>query len=270
MSTCYSLDDLIYLMQRLRDPETGCPWDLEQDFASIVPHTLEEAYEVADTIERKDWSHLQDELGDLLFQVIFYARLADEEQRFDFHAIVDQLVNKLIRRHPHVFPDGTLRGERRVASVETEAVGERWESIKQQERNAKARSGVLDEIPLALPGLSRAAKLQKRASKVGFDWGEALPVLDKIEEELAELREAIQSGRQAEIADEMGDMLFAQVNLARHLGVDPEQAVRSTNAKFERRFRYIEAQVAALGGDWDAFSLEQLDRWWDEAKTKGL
>ncbi|MBR9885953.1 MAG: nucleoside triphosphate pyrophosphohydrolase [Oceanospirillales bacterium] len=257
-------------MQRLRDPESGCPWDQEQNFASIVPHTLEEAYEVADTIEREDWPHLQDELGDLLFQVIFYARLAEEEQRFDFHAIVDQLVTKLLRRHPHVFPDGTLRGERRQDEIGTAEIGERWESIKQQERDAKARSGVLDEIPIALPGLSRAAKLQKRASKVGFDWGEALPILDKIEEEIAELREAILAGRQQEIASEMGDLLFVQVNLARHLGVDPEQAIRATNAKFERRFRYIERQVEQRGGDWSRFSLEELDNWWDEAKAKGL
>ncbi|TCK03150.1 ATP diphosphatase [Marinobacterium mangrovicola] len=266
----YSLDDLIYLMQRLRDPDSGCPWDLQQDFASIVPHTLEEAYEVADTIERKDWPHLKDELGDLLFQVIFYAQLGQEEQRFDFHAIVDQLVEKLIRRHPHVFPDGTLRGELRQQAIDTDQVGQRWEEIKQQERDAKARSGVLDEIPQGLPALSRAAKLQKRASKVGFDWGEALPVLDKIEEEIAELREAILAGREEEIRSEMGDILFAQVNLARHLDVDPEQAVRGTNAKFERRFRYIELQVEANGGDWSSFSLEQLDAWWNEAKQQGL
>ncbi len=266
----YSLDDLIYLMRRLRDPETGCPWDLEQDFASIVPHTLEEAYEVADTIERKDWLHLKDELGDLLFQVIFYARLGEEQGDFDFHAIVDQLVEKLIRRHPHVFPDGTLRGNARQETVDTAAVGERWEAIKQREREAKARPGVLDEIPLALPGLSRAAKLQKRAAKVGFDWGDALPVLDKIEEEIAELREAIASGEADRIRSEMGDLLFVQVNLARHLGVDPEQAIRSTNAKFERRFRYIEEQVNAAGGIWSDFTLEQLDGWWNEAKARGL
>lgn len=266
----YTLDDLILLMRRLRDPETGCPWDLEQDFASIVPHTLEEAYEVADTIEREDWAHLKDELGDLLFQVIFYARLGEEQERFDFHAIVDQLVTKLLRRHPHVFPDGTLHGERRDSTIDTEEVGQRWEQIKQQEREQKARPGVLDEIPLSLPGLSRAAKLQKRAAKVGFDWPESIQVLDKMEEEIAELREAIASGRQQEIADEMGDLLFVQVNLARHLGVDPEQAIRSTNQKFERRFRHVEAQVAAAGGDWQEFSLAQLDAWWDEAKAKGL
>lgn len=266
----YSLEDLLYLMRRLRDPEGGCPWDRQQDFASIVPHTLEEAYEVADTIERQDWTHLQDELGDLLFQVIFYARLGEEEDRFDFHAIVDQLVGKLIRRHPHVFPDGELHGSARPSAVNVNAVGERWEAIKQRERDAKSRPGVLDEVPLGLPGLSRAAKLQKRASKVGFDWGDALPVLDKLEEEIAELRQAIASGDSDKVRDEMGDLLFAQVNLARHLQVDPEQAIRSTNAKFERRFRHIEAQVNAAGGIWSDFTLEQLDAWWDEAKALGL
>lgn len=266
----YSLDDLLYLMRRLRDPDGGCPWDRQQDFASIVPHTLEEAYEVADTIERQDWAHLQDELGDLLFQVIFYARLGEEQERFDFHAIIDQLVSKLIRRHPHVFPQGQLRSEARKESVDVAAVGERWEAIKQREREAKARPGVLDEIPLALPGLSRAAKLQKRAAKVGFDWGDALPVLDKLEEEIAELRQAIASGDSDSVRDEMGDLLFAQVNLARHLQVDPEQAIRSTNAKFERRFRYIEEQVRAAGGCWTDFTLAQLDAWWDEAKAQGL
>ncbi len=264
----YTLDDLIAVMARLRDPGSGCPWDLEQDFASIVPHTLEEAYEVADTIERQDWAHLKDELGDLLFQVIFYARLGEEQQRFDFHAIVDQLVGKLLRRHPHVFPDGMLDGARRQEQIDTAAVGERWEQIKQRERESKARPGLLDEVPLALPGLSRAAKLQKRAAKVGFDWSQADAVLDKMEEEIAELRAAIAAGRQWEIVDEMGDLLFVQVNLARHLDVDPEQAIRSTNSKFERRFRYIEQQVNAAGGDWAQFSLAQLDAWWDAAKAQ--
>lgn len=266
----HDLNDLLEVMRRLRDPHQGCPWDRQQDFASIVPHTLEEAYEVADTIEREDWAHLQDELGDLLFQVIFYARLGEEQERFDFHAIVDQLVTKLIRRHPHVFPDGGLQGEGTREPIDTAAVGERWEQIKQAERNAKARAGVLDDIPLALPGLSRAAKLQKRAARVGFDWGDALPVLDKIEEEIAELREAIAAGQEAQIRAEMGDLLFAQVNLARHLGVDPEQAIRGTCQRFERRFRYIEEQVNAAGGRWSDFTLEQLDRWWDEAKAQGL
>lgn len=270
----YTIDDLVYLMQRLRDPESGCPWDLKQDFASIVPYTLEEAYEVADTIERQDWGHLKDELGDLLFQVIFYAQLGDEindkAQHFDFNAIVSNLIEKLVRRHPHVFPEGTLHSERTGASIDEAQIKANWEAIKQQERDGKAHTGVLDDIPRSLPALSRAQKLQKRAGQVGFDWNDPMPVLDKIAEEIDELREAIREGRQEEIADEMGDILFAQVNLARHLGVNPETALRGTNQKFERRFGHIEAQVNASERDWAQYSLEELDAFWNEAKAKGL
>lgn len=266
----YSLDDLLYLMARLRDPDGGCPWDRKQTFATIVPHTLEEAYEVADTIERQDWAHLKDELGDLLFQVIFYAQLGREQGDFDFAAIVDNLVAKLVRRHPHVFADGSLRGNTAGAGLDEAAIKANWEAIKQQERSEQAKGGVLDDVPRALPALSRAVKLQKRAAQVGFDWNDSLPVLDKIAEEVAELREAIASGDQTEIAAELGDMLFAQVNLARHLGVNPETALRGTNHKFERRFAYVEQQVAAAGGVWENFTLEQLDRFWDEAKKQGL
>jgi nucleoside triphosphate diphosphatase len=266
----YDLDDLLTLMARLRDPVDGCPWDLKQDFASIVRHTLEEAYEVADTIERQDWPHLKDELGDLLFQVVFYARLGDESGHFDFTDIVDNLVRKLIRRHPHVFPAGTLASRAGDMQRNEQQVSATWELIKQEEREGKACAGVLDDIPAALPGLSRALKLQKRASGVGFDWNDPLLVLDKIEEEIGELREAIARGAQDEITDEMGDLLFAQVNLARHLGVDPETAVRSTNAKFVRRFGHIESAVAAAGRDWDSFSLDELDDFWNEAKARGL
>jgi ATP diphosphatase len=266
----YTLEDLLYLMARLRDPEGGCPWDRKQTFATIVPHTLEEAYEVADTIERQDWAHLKDELGDLLFQVIFYAQLGHEQGDFDFAAIVDNLVAKLVRRHPHVFVDGSLRGDASAAGLDEAEIKANWEAIKQQERSEKAKGGVLDDVPRALPALSRAAKLQKRASQVGFDWNDPLPVLDKIAEEVAELREAIASGDQTEISAELGDMLFAQVNLARHLGVNPETALRGTNQKFERRFAYVEQQVEASGQAWDAFTLDQLDTFWDEAKKQGL
>lgn len=269
----YSIDDLIYLMSRLRDPEGGCPWDLKQDFASIVPHTLEEAYEVADAIERQDWTHLNDELGDLLFQVIFYAQLGKETSRFDFSSIVSNLVTKLVRRHPHVFPDGTLHSAPADRVLTDAEIKQNWEQIKQKEREGKdsqSLSRVLDDIPKALPGLTRAVKLQKRASSVGFDWNDAELVLDKIEEELAELREAIRSGDQAAVADEMGDMIFAQVNLARHLGVNPEDAVRGTNQKFERRFCYVEEQVIKSGKVWSDFSLDELDLFWDQAKGKGL
>jgi len=271
----YSLDDLLYLMGRLRDPQTGCPWDLKQSFATIVPHTLEEAYEVADTIERQDWDHLQSELGDLLFQVIFYAQLGKEEQRFEFEGIVDTLIDKLIRRHPHVFPEGTLRSVRSGEVPDDAEIKATWEAIKQQERNAEDMSPVpegrvLDDIPHALPALNRADKLQKRAAQVGFDWGDPLPVLDKIEEEIAELREAIASGDKLEMEHELGDLLFAQVNLARHLQINPETALRYTNKKFTNRFQYIEDRVRESGKQWQQFSLDELDCWWDEAKSKGI
>ena len=268
----YSIDDLLFLMTRLRDPDGGCPWDLKQNFASIVPHTLEEAYEVADAIAQEDWAHLKDELGDLLFQVIFYAQLGKEDQHFDFSAIVSNLVEKLVRRHPHVFPSGELRGDNDGIELSDAEIKANWERIKEQERQGKAEKkvGVLSDIPQALPGLTRAAKLQKRAASVGFDWTETESVLDKMEEELAELREAIKAGKQAEIADEMGDMLFAQVNLARHLGVNPEEAVRGTNQKFERRFGFVEAQVESSCKPWNEFTLDELDQYWDQAKAKGL
>ncbi|MET3998391.1 nucleoside triphosphate pyrophosphohydrolase [Marinobacterium sp. MBR-109] len=265
----YSLDDLIRLMDALREPDSGCPWDLQQTFASIVPHTLEEAYEVADCIEREDWEHLRDELGDLLFQVVFYARLANEQGWFDLHCIIDQLVTKLIRRHPHVFPTGSL-STAGVEAIAVEQVNSNWEAIKQQERAAKSRTGVLDDIPVGLPALSRAAKLQRRAARVGFDWPDTRGVLDKIEEEIAELREALAKGDLDNAREEIGDLLFAQVNLARHLEIDPEQAVRHTNAKFERRFRHVESRVADSGQAWEQLNLDQLDHWWDEAKLKGL
>lgn len=272
MTTSYSLNDLLSLMARLRDPETGCPWDLQQSFASIVPHTLEEAYEVADAIERQDWQHLQGELGDLLFQVIFYARLAEEQQGYDFGAIVNTLVTKLIRRHPHVFPDGTLRSRRTGEPLDEHSIKATWETIKAAERddNSVQKVRVLDDIPLALPALNRAEKLQKRAAQVGFDWGDVLPVLDKIEEEIAELREAIVAGDSVEMEHELGDLMFAQVNLARHMGINPESALRYTNQKFTNRFNYIEDQVSCAAKDWQDFSLDELDSWWDEAKQKGL
>lgn len=270
----YSVEDLLYLMQRLRDPMTGCPWDLKQNFASIVPHTLEEAYEVADTIERQDWAHLKGELGDLLFQVIFYAQLGQEEQRFAFADIVDTLIEKLLRRHPHVFPDGSLHGQPGEMLLDEAQIKANWEAIKQQERASRpeqAEAGrVLDDIPAALPALNRADKLQKRAAQVGFDWGDPLPVLDKIEEEIAELREAIAAGDRLEMEHELGDLLFAQVNLARHLGINPETALRYTNQKFTNRFNYIEDKVRDSDKDWQQFSLDELDHWWDEAKQEGL
>lgn len=268
----YKLDDLLHLMARLRDPQHGCPWDLKQSYATIVPYTLEEAYEVADAIERGDFGHLREELGDLLFQVVYYSQLAREEQRFAFDEVVHGITAKLVRRHPHVFPDGDLYGEPDPAKLEEAAVKQRWEELKAEERAAKAAEPVqlslLDDVPTALPALSRAAKLQKRAAQVGFDWPEALPVVDKLREELDEVLEAMADGDAEAQADEVGDLLFAAVNLARHLKVDPETALRAANAKFERRFRYIEMALRDQGRKPEDCSLEELDAIWGEAKRE--
>ncbi|SFC11777.1 ATP diphosphatase [Marinospirillum celere] len=274
----YKLEDLLTLMARLRDPKDGCPWDLKQSWETIVPHTLEEAYEVADCIERGDLDHLKEELGDLLFQVVYYARFGEEEQRFDFHQVVDELTRKLLRRHPHVFPEGHLQS-RAGDQVKSEAeVKNTWEAIKAEERKEKqAAVSALDGVPSNLPAVTRALKLQKRAARVGFDWGKAIQVLDKLEEELAEIREALASGDQAAVVDEVGDFIFASVNLARHLKVDPETAVRSTNRKFERRFREVEALSAAAGqmlteerqsNPATRVPLQTLEGYWQEAKRK--
>jgi ATP diphosphatase len=240
-----ALDELLGVMARLRDPEQGCPWDCQQDFRSIVPHTLEEAYEVADAIEGGDRAAMRDELGDLLFQVVFYAQLGREEGAFDFESIARGVTDKLIRRHPHVFG----------AHQETTAAGQRatWEAIKAEERR-NARGGdqpdsALDDIPLALPALTRSRKLQSRAARVGFDWPDDAPVVAKIREELAEVEAAMAMtpADDAAVAEEIGDLLLACVNLARRRGVDPEQALRAGNAKFERRFRGLEAILRDSG-----------------------
>ncbi|MBO3276473.1 nucleoside triphosphate pyrophosphohydrolase [Pseudomonas schmalbachii] len=268
----YKLDDLLHLMARLRDPKHGCPWDLKQDYASIVPYTLEEAYEVADAIERGDFAHLREELGDLLFQVVYYSQLAREEKRFGFNEVVDGITHKLVRRHPHVFPDGDLYGAPDMGKLEEAAVRQRWEELKAEERAAKAAGPVqlslLDDVPVALPALSRAAKLQKRAAQVGFDWPEALPVVDKLREELDEVLEAMADGDAAAQAEEVGDLLFVVVNLARHLKVDPETALRAANTKFERRFRYIEDVLRDAGRKPEECTLEELDAIWSEAKRE--
>ncbi|ODC02875.1 nucleoside triphosphate pyrophosphohydrolase [Terasakiispira papahanaumokuakeensis] len=290
--TRYHLDDLITLMARLRDPQAGCPWDLKQTWDSIVPHTLEEAYEVADCIEQADFEHLRSELGDLLFQVVYYSRFAEEEQRFDLHDVVDGLTRKMIRRHPHVFPDGTLKGHgdeslstdadgalhrdalnsdslrEGPSAVDEAQVKSRWESIKAEERASQSGAvSVLDDVPRALPAITRAIKLQKRAASVGFDWDQPLQVMDKLEEELAEIREALSQGDQAAVADEVGDLMFAVANLARHLKVDPEQALRGTNHKFERRFRFIEQAFKAQGRSLSDADLEAMEAQWQAAKA---
>lgn len=268
----YSLDDLLHLMARLRDPRYGCPWDLKQNYASIVPHTLEEAYEVADAIEHGDFDHLPGELGDLLFQVVYYSQLAREEGRFEFAAVVDGITRKLIRRHPHVFPTGDLYAPLDIPRLDEDQVKERWEQIKAEERAEKSDApqqlSLLDDVPTALPALSRAAKLQKRAAQVGFDWPEALAVVDKVREELDEVLEAMADNDAAAITDEIGDLLFVVVNLARHLKVDPETALRGANAKFDRRFRFIEQALRDTGRPMEDCTLEELDALWGEAKRQ--
>ncbi|AEJ11884.1 MULTISPECIES: nucleoside triphosphate pyrophosphohydrolase [Pseudomonas] len=267
----YTLEDLLHLMARLRDPQYGCPWDLKQNYASIVPHTIEEAYEVADTIERGDFEHLQGELGDLLFQVVYYSQLAREEGRFEFDGVVDSITRKLIRRHPHVFPTGELYAPVDTPSLNEAQVKSRWEEIKAEERAEKSQPeqlSLLDDVPAALPALSRAAKLQKRAATVGFDWPAALPVLDKVREELDEVLQAMADGDADALEDEIGDLLFAAVNLARHLKHDPEHALRRANRKFERRFRFIEQALRDSGRPIEDCNLDELDALWGEAKRQ--
>jgi len=276
----YSIDDLKVLMTRLRDPETGCPWDTKQTYRSIVPHTLEEAHEVADAIEREDYGNLKDELGDLLFQVIFYSQIGEEEGRFSFDAVVDNLVRKLVRRHPHVFPEGTLESRIDPDNRPDEAwIKESWERIKAEERAQKlaedspaaAPTSRLDGIARALPGMVRAEKLQKRASRHGFDWPDVGPVFDKLHEEIDELKEAWQAAESGQgdhdaVEDELGDLLFVCVNLARFMKVNPEQAVGRTNHKFEARFRAIEQVLERDGRSFDAETLETLDEIWQSVK----
>ena len=266
--TPYRLADLLRVMDRLRDPDTGCPWDIRQDFRSIVPSTLEECYELAQAIENEDFPHVAEELGDVLFQVVFYARLGSERGLFSFATIVDTLVAKLVRRHPHVFGGGEIEGVV-TGSVSVESVKASWEAIKREERSAKSQGGILADVPLALPALPRAQKLQKRASGVNFDWPDATAVLAKLEEEIAELREALAAGTEPEIDEEMGDILFSCVNLARRLGLDAEASLRRASGKFERRFLAMERQATAAGTTLESLSAAQLDALWEAAKRAG-
>ena len=256
-----ALARLLAIMAQLRDPEHGCPWDCEQDFATIAPYTIEEAYEVADAIARGDMAGLKDELGDLLFQVVFHARIAEEAGLFAFDDVAAAIADKMVRRHPHVF------GDAEIASAEAQTRA--WEEHKARERSAQAAAtgtpeSVLDGVALALPALLRAAKIQGRAARIGFDWPAARPVIAKIAEEIAELEEELDDGADPEkIEDEMGDVLFAAANLARKLDIDPEAAVRRATAKFERRFRALEALAAERGIGADLDALESL---WQEVK----
>jgi MazG family protein len=264
----YTLEDLLAVMARLRDKDAGCPWDVGQSYATIAPYTIEEAYEVADAIARDDYEALKDELGDLLLQVMYHAQMASEERRFDFGDVVDGIARKMVRRHPHVFGD---------AKPEEFLATDMWARIKEAEKadrgsvNPGSRFG---DVPLALPALTRAVKLQKRAAKVGFDWPSLSPVLDKAAEELDELKAAVEAPEETADAsaakrasEELGDLLFAIANIARHLGVDPEAALRDANAKFVRRFGRVEEALAKDGRKAEDATLEEMDRLWDEAKA---
>lgn len=254
------IDRLLAIMRALRDPVHGCPWDIEQDFASIAPYTIEEAYEVADAIERQAWQELPGELGDLLLQTVYHAQMAEEAGLFDFAAVVRSISDKMVARHPHVFGE-----ESRDKSADQQV--DDWEAIKAVERARDAQKGALDGVAVGLPALLRAAKLQKRAARVGFDWPDATHVLDKITEEAGELAQAQQDGDKVHIEEEYGDLLFVMANLGRHLGLDPEAALRRANAKFTRRFQGVEARLAHCGKTAAQSDLAEMDTLWDAVKA---
>jgi ATP diphosphatase len=271
MTPSKDISRLLEIMAALRAPGTGCPWDVEQDFSTIAPYTIEEAYEVADAIARGDLEDLRDELGDLLLQVVYHAQMAQEAGQFAFPDVVEAITTKMIRRHPHVFGDEKARSAGMAKGM--------WEAIKAQEKAEKRSArmargldpedngrGFLDSVPVALPSLTRALKLQEKAARVGFDWSEAAPILDKIEEEIAELREALAKGDTGSVKDEFGDVLFAVVNLGRHLKVDSEAALSGTNEKFRSRFHYVEQALAKSGSTLEAATLEEMERLWQQAK----
>lgn len=256
-----NINKLLQVMAALRAPVGGCPWDIEQDFSTVAPYTIEEAYEVADAIERGELGELRDELGDLLFQVVFHARIAEEQGVFDFDDVVTAIVEKMIRRHPHVFANEEV--------ADAEAQTRAWEAQKVKERKAKGQSSsLLDGVTLGLPALSRAEKLQKRAAGAGFDWPEIAPVFDKIHEEIDEVRAELDGDDHQALHNEIGDLLFACVNLARHAGVDAEQALRSANKKFVHRFQYVEQTLATQGSSIEEADVGRMDELWDEAKGK--
>jgi MazG family protein len=253
------INRLLEIMARLRDPQRGCPWDVKQNFATIAPYTIEEAYEVADAIERNDLPALRDELGDLLFQVVFHSQMAKEQGAFDFDAVVNAICDKMERRHPHVFGDATIE------TAEAQSVA--WEEQKRRER-AQKHTSVLADVPVSLPALTRANKLGKRAAQVGFEWPDIAGAVAKVEEEVCELKQEIAAGTDRNaMADELGDVLFCIVNVCRYLTVDPETALRATNSKFERRFAYVEQRLREQGRTPDEASLEEMDRLWDEGKA---
>ncbi|WP_457648775.1 nucleoside triphosphate pyrophosphohydrolase [Profundibacter sp.] len=252
---------LLEIMRRLRDPKTGCPWDIEQDFASIAPYTIEEAYEVADAIERGDMADLEGELGDLLLQVVYHTAMGEEAGHFTFETVTRAIADKMVARHPHVFGD-----ESRDKSAEQQIAD--WEAIKAKERAGKAEAGTLDGVAIGLPALLRALKLQKRAARVGFDWPSTTEVLDKINEESRELVEAKETMPQEKVEEEYGDLLFVMANLGRHLGLDPEAALRRANAKFTGRFEAVESKLAERGKTPSQSDLAEMDALWDQVKTE--
>lgn len=256
------IQQLLTIMQRLRDPQTGCPWDLQQDFASIAPYTIEEAYEVADAIHRDNLPDLQDELGDLLLQVVFHSQMAQEQQAFDFNDVVQSICNKMIRRHPHVFADS----DEKRTSADTATVRQNWERIKQEERIEQGATSLLDGIPRGMAELQRALKVQKRAASAGFDWESAEPVMAKLHEETVEMEQAISSGQKDAMQDELGDLLFTLVNLARKLQIDAAAALRTANAKFESRFRAVE-QIAGGQSKMRTMDIIELERIWQSVKS---
>ena len=271
MKPSKDISRLIEIMAALRTPVTGCPWDVEQNFATIAPYTIEEAYEVADAVARNDPDDLREELGDLLLQVVYHARMAEEAGLFAFPEVVEAITTKMIRRHPHVFGDEKARSAGMAKGM--------WEKIKAEEKAEKRQAriqrgldpedngkGFLDSVPIALPALTRALKLQEKAARVGFDWGEAGPIIDKIEEEIGELREALANGDTTSVKDEFGDTLFALVNLGRHLKVDPEAALSGTNEKFRSRFHHIEQQLEAAGSSLEKATLDEMEALWQQAK----
>ena len=269
MTPSRDISRLIEIMAQLRTPVTGCPWDLEQNFETIAPYTIEEAYEVADAIARNDLDDLRDELGDLLLQVVYHARMAEEQHAFSFGEVVEAVCRKMIRRHPHVFAD-------KDGNIAPAGVKSAWERIKAEERaeraarrpgEATASSSLLSNVKAGQPALTRAMELQRKASTVGFDWNDPRAVLKKIREETDEIETALDRGDDKEIVAETGDLMFALVNLARHVGADPETALRATNAKFERRFGYIERALASQGRNPEAASLAEMDALWNEAKA---
>ena len=266
-----SLQQLQTLMANLRDPAHGCAWDRKQTLASLTRHTLEEVYEVVDAVESGDSAKICDELGDLLFQVVFYARIAEEDGLFDLADVANAIVKKLLHRHPHIFPDGTLESFGQPSSLTAEQVEKNWELIKNAEREAAHNSGevsVMDDVARAMPSLERAGKLQKRAASVGYDWPDISGALDKLAEETTEFVDAVQSGDVDMQQHELGDLLFTCVNLARHLKIDPGNALRSANQRFENRFRFVEHQAKANHQSVADSTPDQLDLWWHQAKTQ--